>query len=100
MVVVQVPGDGVRAGGRASGRQVLAEFDDELDDRAGRGVRGAVRASRTRLERCLPVHSVAREQLVDPRAGGSVVAGDLRDRATFEHDSGDDQTSLRHARPS
>ena len=45
VVVVQVPGDGVRAGIQAPGRQVLAQLDDELDDRAGRGARGAVRAS-------------------------------------------------------
>jgi hypothetical protein len=50
VVVLQVPGDGVRAVIKAFAGQFLAQFDDQLDGGLGQPGRAGMGAARARLE--------------------------------------------------
>ena len=72
VVVLQVPGDGLRPGVQALPGQFLAQPDDQVGRLVADRGRGGLRPPGPRLERCLALGLVAVEQRVDPGAGDPV----------------------------
>jgi len=93
-MLLQVPGDGLRAGVQALAGEVLAQTDDQVGgvgaDRGG----GGLRPPGPRLERCVALGLVAGQQRVDPGPGDPVSPRDLADRALLASDGGDDEPGL------
>ena len=100
VVVVQVPGNGVRAGVVAGGGQSGAQFDDELHHGGVHGIGVSVRSSRAGLERVGALGAVAGHEAADPGLGQTVAAGGLSLREALGGDGGDDQFCSRHGEAS
>ena len=66
MMVLQVPGDGVRPGVQALPGQLLPQLGDQLDSLVADRGRGRSRPPRPRLERRLPLGPVPGQQRVNP----------------------------------
>jgi hypothetical protein len=90
VVVLQVPGDGVRPIIEAFAREFVAQSNDPID----RGLRqpGGVgaRAPRARLEGVLALGAVAGHQPRDPTLGYPVLAGYLGLAAALDDNGGND----------
>jgi hypothetical protein len=100
VVVFEVPGDRVATRVTALRGETVAELEDQLDRRCRGLVRAGVWSPRAGLERQLAFGVIAGDEFGDPAFGDAVVTGHLGLRASFEHDSSDDQTSFRHPRAS
>ena len=96
MVMLQVPGDGVRAGVQALPGQVLAQPHDQVGGLAADGPGGGFRPPGPRFECRLAFGLIPGEQSVDPGPGHPVTAGNLAGRAVLDSDSSDDQPGFRH----
>jgi hypothetical protein len=96
VVVLQVPGDGLRPGVQALPGQFLAQPDDQVGRLVADRGRGGLRPPGPRLERCHALGLVAVQQRVDPGASDPVSPRDLADRALLDSDGGDDQPGFRH----
>lgn len=94
-MVLEVPGDGLRAGVQASVGQLLAGPHDEVDDLGCQGTWGGLRTSGARLEGCLALGFVAGLELVDPGAVHAVSVGDLGRALMVDEQGSDDQTGFR-----
>jgi hypothetical protein len=94
VVVLQVPGDGLRAGARALSGKVLAQPDDQVGRVVADRGRGGLRPPGPRLERRLALGLVAGQQRAGPGPGSPVSPRDLADRALPGSDGGDDQPGL------
>jgi hypothetical protein len=94
VVVLQVPGDGLRPGVQALPGQFLAQPHDQAGRIVADRGRGGLRPPGPRLERRLALGLVAGQQRLDPGPGDPVSPRDLADRALLDSDSGDDQPGL------
>jgi hypothetical protein len=95
-MVLQVPGDGVRAGVQALPGQLFPQQSDQLCGVRADRVRGGLRPPGPRLERRLPLGLVAGQQRVDPGPGDPVRPRDLANRALLDNDGSNDKPGLRH----
>ena len=96
VVVLQVPGDGLRPGVQALPGQFFAQPDDQVSRVVADRGRGRLGPPGPRLERRLALGLVAGQQLADPGAGDPVGLRDLADRALLDGDGGDDEPGFRH----
>jgi hypothetical protein len=96
VVVLQVPGDGVRAVVESFARQLLLQPDDQIDCRLCQPRGAAVWPAGAGLERGLALGPIALDQPRDPTLRDPVFTGHLRLATTLDNDSGDHETSLRH----
>ena len=96
VVLLQVPGDGLRPGVQPLPGQLLPQPDDQLGRVLGDRGRGGLGPAGPRLERRLALGLIASQQRVDPGAGDAVGLRDLADRALLNGDGGDDQPGFRH----
>jgi hypothetical protein len=96
VMLLQVPGDGLRPGVQSLPGQFLAQPGDQFDGSRADRRRGGLRPPGPRLERRLALGLLAVNQGVDPGPGDPVSPGRLRDRALFDNDGSNDKPGLRH----
>jgi hypothetical protein len=90
MMMLQVPGDGMRAIIESFAAELFAQLDDQINRALSKSPGAGARPARPRLECGISFGPVPRDQPRYPRLGNPIGARYLGLAAAFDDDGGDD----------